>query len=159
MSTTDVTLQGLRVSSETTERGDRLDSRVTESVRSAQFLGQNLKDLVLEAEVKGLHTASVQTLSKVFSESCGLQNATADEKLQMRTALKKLLLAGFSVGIPKLQGSGNEGGLDGNLVLTLAPRRATRCCSPASSPAAGTSISRASSCSLSKRHSPCPPGT
>jgi hypothetical protein len=121
MSTTDVTLQGLRVSSETTERGDRLDSRVTESVRSAQFLGQNLKDLVLEAEVKGLHTASVQTLSKVFSESCGLQNATADEKLQMRTALKKLLLAGFSVGIPKLQGSGNEGGLDGNLVLTLAP--------------------------------------
>jgi len=63
----------------------------------------------------------VQTLSKVFSESCGLQNATADEKLQMRTALKKLLLAGFSVGIPKLQGSGNEGGLDGNLVLTLAP--------------------------------------
>lgn len=121
MSTADLTLQGLRVSSETTERADRLDSKVTESVRSAQFLGQNLQDLVLEAEVKGLHTASVQTLSRVFSESCGLQNATADEKQQVRAAVKKLLLTGFSVGIPKLQGSGNEGGLDAKLVLTLAP--------------------------------------
>nr|WP_315464995.1 DUF945 family protein [uncultured Rhodoferax sp.] len=119
--TADITLHGLRLSSETTERADRLDAKVTQSVRSAQFLGQNLQDLVLEAEVKGLHTASVQTLSQVYSERCALQSATADDKQQMRAAVKKLLLAGFSVGIPKLQGGNREGSLDGKLLLSLAP--------------------------------------
>lgn len=121
ISTADLTLQGLRVASETSERADRLDSRVIESVRSVQFMGQSLKDLVLEAEVKGVHTASVQTISKVFGESCGLQNATADEQQQLRAAIQKLLASGFSMGIPKLQGSGHEGSLDGKLLLTLAP--------------------------------------
>jgi hypothetical protein len=63
----------------------------------------------------------VQTISKVFGESCGLQNATADEKQQLRAAIQKLLASGFSMGVPKLQGSGNEGSLDGKLLLTLSP--------------------------------------
>jgi hypothetical protein len=121
MSTADMLLQGLRWSSETTERADRLDSRMTESVRSAQFMGQNLKDLVLEAEVKGLHTASVQAISKVFGDSCGMQNTTAEEKLVLRNALKKLLASGLSVGIPTLQGSAQGGGLNAALQVTLAP--------------------------------------
>ena len=121
MSTSDLTLQGLRLASETTEHAARLDSKVTESVRSLQFMGQNLQDMVLEAEVKGVHTASVQAISKVFGETCGLQNATADERQQLRAAFQKLLASGFSMGIPKLQGRGNEGSLDGKLLITLAP--------------------------------------
>lgn len=113
--------QGLRLVSETTERADRLDSKVTESVRSAQFMGVALKDLVLEAEVKGLHTASVQALGQVFGESCGLQTATARDQQQWRAALKQLLASGFSVGIPRLQGRGQEGSVDGKLLLSLAP--------------------------------------
>ena len=121
MSAADLLVQGLRLSSETSERADRLDSRVTESVRSVQFMGQSLKNLVLQAEVKGLHTASVQSISKVFGDSCGLQNTTAEEKLLLRTALKKLLASGLTVGIPTLQGSAHEGGLDAALQVTLAP--------------------------------------
>jgi len=121
VSTSDMSLQGLHVASDAVERADRLDARVTESVRGVEVMGQKLKDLALEAEVKGLHTVSVQTIGKVFSESCGMHNATADEKQQWRAAIQKLLVSGFTMGIPKLQGSGKEGSLSGNVVLTLAP--------------------------------------
>ena len=124
LSTADWAVHGMRLLSETTERADRLDSKVTESIRSAQVLGLSLKDLALEAEVKGLHTASVQTLGKVFGESCGLQRVTEPQARQWRAAWKQLLAAGFSLGVPTLQGGGEDGRLDGKLLLTVAPAQA-----------------------------------
>lgn len=121
ISTADVALEGLRVRSETVERAERLDSRLTQSLRRVQFMGQQLDDLVLEAEVKGLHLASIQALGALAGDSCGPQRASADKDVQLRAAVKQLLLAGFSVGIPKLQGRGQDGALDGHVVLTLAP--------------------------------------
>jgi hypothetical protein len=121
LSTETLALQGLRLSSHTSQSADRLDSNFTESVRSLQFQGQSLNDLALEAEIKGVHTASILAISKIVGETCALRNATLNEQQQLRAAVKKLLLAGLSVGIPTLQGSGMQGSLDGALLLTLAP--------------------------------------
>ena len=114
-------LQGFQVSSETTETGGRLNSKITESLRSAEFMGQSLKDMRLEAVVNGLHTPSVQTLTTLFSESCGFQNMTRDEHQQARVAVKALLTSGLSFGITALKGSSQSGGIDGNFLVELQP--------------------------------------
>jgi hypothetical protein len=121
LSTDAWSLRGLHVGSHTSQREDRLDSRLTESVQTLEFGGQNLSALAIEAELKGVHTESALSIGKIVSETCALRNATVQERQQFRTAIKKVLLAGFSFGIPKLTGSGKEGGLDGDFALTLAP--------------------------------------
>ena len=121
LSTETVALQGLRLSSHTSQSDDRLDSKFTQSVKSLQFQGRSLNDLALVAEIKGLHTASLVAISRIVGETCAMRNATLGEQQQLRAAVKKLLLSGLSVGIPSLQGGGMEGSLEGDLLLTLAP--------------------------------------
>ena len=123
LSTGQLSLEGLRISSDTRETGDRLNSNITQSIRSAQFMGQSLKDLKIEAAIKGLHTQSVRTLTTLFGESCGIDNMTADEHKQVRAAVKTLLTSGLSFGIPALKGSSQSGGIDGNMEVALLPAK------------------------------------
>jgi uncharacterized protein YdgA (DUF945 family) len=124
LSTGQLSLEGLRISSDTRETGDRLNSNITQSIRSAQFMGQSLKNLKIEAAIKGLHTQSVRTLTTLFGESCGIDNMTADEHKQVRAAVKTLLTSGLSFGIPALKGSSQTGGIDGNMEVALLPAKA-----------------------------------
>ena len=116
-------LVGLRISSDTRETGDRLNSNITESIRSAQFMGQSLKDLKIDAAVNDLHTPSVRTLTTHLGARCGMDNMTADENQQVRDALKTLISSGLSFGIAVLKGSSQSGGLDGHLEVALLPTK------------------------------------
>lgn len=117
------TMEGLSLKSEALENGDRLDVKVSPTLRRVQASGQVVENLALEFAVQGLDTRSIETMSTVFSASCGLKSATADEQERFRKAFNTLMVRGFSVGIPKLAAKAAEGSIDGRWLLTLAPAR------------------------------------
>ena len=121
ISTASVSIQGLLVSSETSETNDRLSTKVIESVKVLKVAGQSLNDLVLEASIGGLHAPSVRALLEIGKASCGFNNMTADESQRVRKAVETLLTSGMSIGIPALKGSGEGGQVSANLMLELLP--------------------------------------
>lgn len=112
--------KGLLVQSVTTEHQDRIDSTLTETLQHIQWDQQELKQLALEASVKGLHGPSVETLTAMLSSSCGVQALTRDESSKVRQAVQTLLASGFSAGITKLSGQTKDGGVDGAFNIQLA---------------------------------------
>lgn len=119
MSTAEASAEGYVLKSVTSERGDKLDSVVSQTLTRLQFADQEMKDLALEAAVKGLHAQSVETLTKVLGSSCGVETLTRDESAKVRQAVQTLLASGFSGGITKLSGKGKQGAIDGQLTLAL----------------------------------------
>jgi len=117
LSTAEASVDGYELKSVTTEHGDKLDSVFTQSVARAQFSDQEVKDMVLEASLKGLHAQSVETLTKVLGSSCGMESLTRDESALVRKAVQTLLASGLSGGITKLSGQGKQGGLSGKLTV------------------------------------------
>lgn len=120
LSTAQASVDGYTLKSVTTEHGDKLDSVFTQNVARVQFADQELKDLALEASLKGLHAQSIETLTQVLGSSCGMETLTRDESVQVRKAVQTLLASGLSAGITKLSGQGKQGGIDGKLTLELA---------------------------------------
>lgn len=112
-------LDGLSLKSTAIERGDRLDVSVVPSIRRLQGPGVDLNDLSLELAMKGLDTRSVETLSKLFEASCGMQSLTAAEGRQARDAAVRLLARGLSIGVPKLGAKAADGTVGGQLVVEL----------------------------------------
>lgn len=114
-------IEGLKFSSKAKENGESLDMSFTPSIRKLQVMNQTVHDLVLEMALKGLHTASVQTLSTLSNNACGLESLTSEEMKQVAQAGKTLLAKGLVFGITKLHGRSEDGTLEGRLMLELAP--------------------------------------
>jgi len=114
------TLEGVSLRSDAVEKGDRLDFTVTPAIRRLKANGVDLSDLALEIALKGLDTRSVETLTKVFEASCGMQALTTDEGRKTRDAAVKLLARGLSLGIPKITGKSANGSISGQFTLELA---------------------------------------
>ena len=119
LSTSMGSAEGFKLISEVSEHGDRLDMALTPSLKSANFGGKLVTDLVLQLAFKGMHAQSVETLIDLAGKSCNFRNLTKDEKSLMRSATRSLLMAGFSAGIPKLSGAVDGGSLEGKLMLEL----------------------------------------
>jgi Tfp pilus assembly protein PilF len=112
-------LEGLELVMEAREKGDRMNSRFTNSVRKMEGAGQTLSDLRMEWALDGLHTASVETLIKLFQDSCGMDALTAKENQVAADALETLLAKGFSFGMPTLSGKAADGSIQGSFVVEL----------------------------------------
>ncbi|MCK6375844.1 MAG: DUF945 family protein [Zoogloea sp.] len=109
--------EGFRHATLVTEDGERLNAQVTESLRAASFGGETVKDLTLEMAIRNLDKRSIETISRLFGDTCGLQNMTSDEDETFRKALRTLMTQGFSFGIPRLAGTVGQGSLDGKLMI------------------------------------------
>lgn len=120
MSTAEASAEGYVLKSVTSERGDKLDSVVSQTLARVQFGDQEIKDVALEAAIKGLHAQSVETLTTVLGASCGMETLTRDESAKVRQAVQTLLASGLNGGITKLSGKGKQGAIDGKLTLDLA---------------------------------------
>lgn len=112
-------LEGLELKMEAREKGDRLNSSFTPSLRKIEGGGQVLTDLRMEWAVNGLHTASVESLIKLFEDSCGMEALTAQESKSAAQALETLLAKGFSFGMPTLTGKAANGSLEGSFIVEL----------------------------------------
>ncbi len=113
-------LEGLELKMAAREQGDRLNSSFTPSLRKIEGGGQVLTDLRMEWALNGLHTASVETLIRLFDDSCGMEALTAQESQTAAQALETLLAKGFSFGMPTLTGKAANGSLDGSFMVELA---------------------------------------
>ena len=71
--------------------------------------------------VRDLHAPSIETVSRIAGETCGLQHMQADEAAQLRHALRALLYQGFTFEIARIAGKVGEGALDGRLVFRWLP--------------------------------------
>lgn len=124
LSLTGGTVEGFTLRSEAIEKGDRLDMTVTPSIRKLKASkGPELTDLSLQIALKGMDVRSVETLTRLFESSCGMQSLTADEGRIAREAIVKLLARGLAMGIPKISGQSADGGVSGELMLELAESR------------------------------------
>jgi len=119
LSTSIGSAEGFKLISEVSEHGDRLDMAITPSLKSANFGGKLVTDLILQFAFKGMHAQSVETLIDLSGKSCNFRNLTKEEELLMRTATRNLLTAGFSAGIPKLSGAIDGGSLEGHMMVEL----------------------------------------
>ncbi len=119
LSTPQGTAEEFKLISEVSQQGDRLDMAVTPSLKSANFGGKLVTDLMLQFAFKGMHAASVETLIDLSGKSCGFRNLTQEENQLMLTATRNLLSMGFSAGITKLTGAVDGGSLAGNLMVEL----------------------------------------
>lgn len=113
------TAEEFKLISEVSQQGDRLDMALTPSLKSANFGGKLVTDLMLQFAFKGMHAASVETLIDLSGKSCGFRNLTQEENQLMRSATRNLLSAGMSAGITKLTGAVDGGSLNGNLMVEL----------------------------------------
>jgi tetratricopeptide (TPR) repeat protein len=116
--TKDASASGIAYQVSSMQRNDRIDVKMTPSVRSATYNGVTIKDAVIELAIKDLNAKSVETLSTILNDA-NLTNLTAAERISVQTALRDLIYQGFSLGITKLAASAKEGILDGNISLEL----------------------------------------
>jgi uncharacterized protein YdgA (DUF945 family) len=119
-STSQGSLEGLELSFEAREKGDRLHMNVTPSLRKLEVAGQVLTDLRMQWALNGLHTDSSERLIKLFEDNCGMQALTAQESQIATQALQTLLVKGFTFGMSSLTGKGANGSLEGSWIVELA---------------------------------------
>lgn len=125
------TVEGIALTTKATEQDERLDMVIRPSVRSLQVGPKRAQDLALELGVKGVHARSLETLSTMFSTSCGMKSLTAGERSQVREALNTLLVKGFSMGITQLAGKSDEGDVSGQMMVELTEAKSGRFSLPA----------------------------
>lgn len=113
------TVEGLKLVGEAVEHGDRIDVSVEPSLRRVAVGDQNARDLTLQIAARNLHGASVETLNRLFEDTCGMSSATVEEDRRFRSALHTLMTSGFSLGIGKLAGTVGQGAIDGQLMVEL----------------------------------------
>lgn len=115
----DLTLEGLKITSKAQESHDRLSMSLSYNLDKAAYQQHWLSDLAISYAINGLHSESVNKLIALSGTSCGFQHMTSDEELQMRAALKSLLLQGLSTGFTTLTAKLEDGKLEGKLMLDL----------------------------------------
>lgn len=112
--------EGLLMTAGSTLNQDRIDVRVSKSLRSLAYQGMLARDLAIEVVLNKVDAASVETLSKLINDT-GMANLTAIEQAQAKTATRTMLLKGFELGIPKLTGTVGKGSIEGSLRMDLLP--------------------------------------
>lgn len=121
ISTRDTTLEGLSIESRTSEKDGRLDSVLRHHLERIQVANHQITDMAFDVAMRGLHADSVEKLTALFSQSCGVDRMTQAERQVMRDAVRTLLSQGMSLQVDPIKGRSAQGALQGDLVVALKP--------------------------------------
>jgi hypothetical protein len=113
------TAEGLRLSTEAVERGDRTDVTITPSLRAVELPGQKARDLSMQVALRDVHTASLETIQRIGTESCGYRRLKPEDRRNLRAAVRTALTGGLSLDITDVKGSIGDGSLEGFLRVEL----------------------------------------
>lgn len=116
-------MEGLKISSEAVEQGDRINASAHYGIAKIQVAGKNAKDLALDFAIKGLNTKSLFALSKVANNTCGFRDLNAEQTKQLRGEVRNILAQGFSIAVPKLAGTSDDGTVNAQASLELLPTK------------------------------------
>ena len=113
------TAEGFRLVTAATERGDRTDVTITPSLRSLVAPGQKASDLSMQVSLRDIHTASLEAIQRIGSETCGFKSLKPEEEQKLRAAVRTALTGGLSLGIDGVKGTIGGGSLEGFLKVEL----------------------------------------
>jgi uncharacterized protein YecT (DUF1311 family) len=120
----DSILEGFSLKGDSFETNNRVSSLVSLELKNGVFGEINAHNIVTEISLKDMYVDSFKKITKIYDDT-SLQNLTLDEKNQIKMSLKELLSQGATLGLSKFQGmisSGyDQGGVNGNLILSLKP--------------------------------------
>ena len=112
-------LQGLSLQAQARVQDDRLNMAWSAAIDKAQSDGHVLSALRLQWVLEGLHAPSVQQMMALSTKGCGFQALAPDDGPALAQALQTILVKGFSVGMPKINGQISDGELDGSVMFDL----------------------------------------
>lgn len=112
-------LQGLEIKTSAHESNDRIDSTISTSLNRLDVGELALSDLRMEWALRGLHTTSMESLIRLFEDSCGMEALTERESQAAAQAVKTLLTKGFSLSMPVLTGKTQQGSVSGSFAVEL----------------------------------------
>ena len=113
------TVEGLRLATAATERGDRMDVTITPSLRALTTPDQKASNLSMQVSLRDVHTASLEAIQKIGRDSCGFRSIKAEEEQKLRAAVRTALTGGLSLGITEVKGTIGDGSLEGFLKVEL----------------------------------------
>ncbi|MCE2945567.1 MAG: DUF945 family protein [bacterium] len=113
------TLEGFRLLTAAEERGDRTDLTITPSLRSMTSPGQKAADLSMQVSVRDIHTASLETIQRIASESCSFRSLKPEEEQKLRASVRTLITGGLALGVTGVKGTIGGGSLEGFLKVEL----------------------------------------
>jgi uncharacterized protein YdgA (DUF945 family) len=111
--------EGFRLVTAAAERGDRTDVTITPSLRTLLASGQKAGDLSMQVSLRDLHTASLEAIQRIGSETCGFKSLKPEEEQRLRAAVRTALTGGLSLGIDGVKGTIGDGSLEGFLKVEL----------------------------------------
>lgn len=120
ISGSDLNLEGLKLTSKAEQHDGRYSMSLNYNLDKASYQQHRLTDVALGYALNGLHGESVSKFIALSSVSCGFQNMTSDEDQQLRSAIKNLLVQGFSTGFTNLNAKLENGKLEGKFMLDLS---------------------------------------
>jgi|GEM_PF-5264247 len=135
-SSSKVSADGLKLTGEAHDHGDRRDSAMAFTIASGQSQGSKVKDLDFELSIRDVDIQAIHQLQDAIKNQQS-PAADPDQALAvMKPSLSRILQQGLTYEIPRISGSvtlpdGSEAALNFNAVATLAP-----------TPASGMSLSQ-----------------
>lgn len=124
--------EGLKLTGEAHDHGDRRDSAMGFYVASGQAVGGKVKDLALELSIRDVDIQAIHQLQDALkSLQAAGAGANPDQTLAvMKPSLVRILQQGLTYDLSRISGSvtlpdGSQAGLDFKAVATLAPMPAS----------------------------------
>ena len=112
---------GLMVRGQNSIDQGRLNVRSDWQLASLNAYGHKLSDVLIKFAVNDLDNRSVTALSNVLNLSGNLENLNEAQQIVVQSAVRDLILKGFSVGVPTVFVRSGQATLEGDLVLTVKP--------------------------------------
>lgn len=91
------------------EHGGAIDHKSESVLASMTVAGKTFKDLKANIELTGLHAASMETLMRLFEDTCAFGKATVAENKEARDAIRQMLQSGIGLSMSKLDFGLNDG--------------------------------------------------
>ena len=112
---------GLQIKGQNTIDQGRLNIRSDWQVANLTVYGQKVSDVAIKLAIDGLDNRSVTTLSNVLNLAGNTDSLNSAQQVIVKSAVRDLILQGFSVGAPSIFARSGQATLEGNVVLRVEP--------------------------------------
>jgi hypothetical protein len=115
------TANGLLMTGEHTIDQGRLNVRSDLQVANLMAYSYKVSDVAIKFAINGLDNRSVTALSNVLNLAGNLDNLNATQQVIVQSAVRDLILQGFSVGFPSIFARSGQATLEGDVALLVKP--------------------------------------
>lgn len=115
------TATGFRLDGQNRMTAERLSVRSEARLAELAISEQKLNNVELQITMDDLDRSSLDAMSALLNVAGNLDNLTSEQQQIMRQALRRLILQGFSLGIPRVAARSGRDAIEGELLLQVKP--------------------------------------